>query len=328
MSDFQALVLRETDRKITSAIETLSEADLPDGDVTVRVTHTTLNYKDGMVLKGIGRLVREYPHIPGIDFAGVVEVSDNPAYKPGDGVALTGWRVGEVHWGGYAEKARVKSDWLIPLPDGLEAADAMGIGTAGFTAMLAVRKLEEHGLTPGSGQMLVTGGAGGVGGVAIAILAKLGYEVVASTGRPEHHDYLRLMGATEVVGRAELAEEPSRPLNRERFAAAIDNVGGDTLANLLTQVAYGGSVAAVGLAGGAELSTTVLPFLLRGVNLLGVDSVMCPRAQRLETWDRLLKDLPIKKLRQMVRSHRLEDLPSLGVEILEGKIRGRVVIEL
>lgn len=328
MSSFRALVLRETDRKVSPAIETLSEADLPEGDVLVRVTHTTLNYKDGMILGGIGRLVRDYPHVPGIDFAGVVEASDHPSHKPGDAVVLTGWRVGEVHWGGFAEKARVKGDWLVPLPDGLTAADAMALGTAGFTAMLAVRALETHGVAPGEREVLVTGAAGGVGSVATALLAGLGHKVAASTGRPEQADYLTGLGAATIIDRAELAEAPSRPLGRERFAGAVDNVGGVTLANLLTQVAYGGSVAAVGLAGGNDLSTTVLPFLLRGVNLLGIDSVMCPTAPRLDAWKRLSKDLPLDTLRGMVETHRLEDLPDLGKRILAGGIRGRVVIEL
>ena len=328
MSDFRALVLREDGGKVTSAIETVNVRELPDADVLVRVTHSTLNYKDGMVLNGIGRLVRSYPHIPGVDFAGIVEESAHPAYAPGDSVVLTGWRVGEVWWGGYAERARVRGDWLIRLPDGLALPDAMALGTAGFTAMLAIRTLEAQGLTQDAGEVLVTGAAGGVGSVATAILAHLGYRVVASTGRPAQADYLSELGATRIVERAELAAEPQRPLARETYAAAIDNVGGTTLANLLTQVAYGGSVAAVGLAGGNTLSTTVLPFLLRGVSLLGIDSVMCPAGPRQATWDRLAQDLPIRQLRMMVETRALTDLPQLARDILAGQVRGRVVIDL
>ena len=328
MSTFRALVLREADRKVSAAIETLNDEDLPEGEVLVRVSHSTVNYKDGMVINGIGRLVRDYPHVPGIDFSGTVEASDSPDFKPGDSVVLTGWRVGEVHWGGHAEKARVKADWLVPLPEGLSEADAMAVGTAGFTAMLAVRALEDHGVTPGSGEVLVTGASGGVGSVATAILANLGYNVAASTGRPEQADYLKSLGATTIIDRAGLAELPSRPLARERFAGAIDNVGGSTLSNLLTQMAYGGSVAAVGLTGGNELSGTVLPFLLRGVNLLGIDSVMCPKERRLETWRRVARDLPMDKLNAMVESHGIDDLPRLGKEILNGAVRGRAVVKI
>ncbi len=328
MTDFRALVLREADRKVSAAIETLSQSALPDGDVLVRVSHSTVNYKDGMVINGIGRLVRDYPHIPGIDFSGTVEASDNPDFKPGDRVVLTGWRVGEVHWGGHAEFARVKGDWLVPLPEGLSEEAAMAVGTAGFTAMLAIRALEAHGARPDGGEILVTGASGGVGSVATAILAKLGYSVAASTGRPAQADYLRALGAATIIDRAELAEPPSRPLARERFAGAIDNVGGTTLSNVLTQMAYGGSVAAVGLTGGNELSGTVLPFLLRGVNLLGIDSVMCPKAPRIETWRRVARDLPLDKLQSMVEIHSLDDLPRLAKEILAGGIRGRAVIRI
>lgn len=328
MSEFRALVLREADRKVSAAFETLTEADLPEGDVLVRVSHSTVNYKDGMVMNGVGRLVREYPHVPGIDFSGTVEASDNPDFKPGDEVVLTGWRVGETHWGAYAEKARVKGDWLVPLPAGLSMENAMAVGTAGFTAMMAVQSLEAHGVTPSGGEVLVTGASGGVGSVATAILANLGYDVTASTGRPEQGDYLTGLGAKTIIDRAELSELPSRPLARERFAGAIDNVGGATLSNLLTQISYGGSVAAVGLTGGNELSSTVLPFLLRGVNLLGIESVMCPKAPRIETWKRLAKDLPMGKLRAMVEIHALDDLPRLGKEILSGAVRGRAVIKI
>jgi acrylyl-CoA reductase (NADPH) len=328
MSDFRALVLREADRKVSAAFETLSEADLPEGDVLVQVSHSTVNYKDGMVMNGIGRLVRDYPHVPGIDFSGTVESSEDPDFKPGDEVILTGWRVGETHWGAYAEKARVKGDWLVPLPGALSMETAMAVGTAGFTAMMAVQALESHGIKPSDGEVLVTGASGGVGSVATAILANLGYDVAASTGRPEQADYLTGLGAKTIIDRAELAELPSRPLGRERFAGAIDNVGGATLSNLLTQISYGGSVAAVGLTGGSELSSTVLPFLLRGVNLLGIDSVMCPKTPRVETWRRVARDLPMDKLREMVEIHSLDDLPRLGAEILAGGVRGRAVIKV
>ncbi|MEM9781123.1 MAG: MDR family oxidoreductase, partial [Pseudomonadota bacterium] len=279
---FRALIVNKADDgAVTAAVEEIGEDRLPsaeDGaDVTVRVHHTTLNYKDGLCITGGGGLVRTFPHVPGIDFAGEVEASDSPDFKPGDRVVLTGWRVGEVWWGGYAEKARVKAGWLVPLPDGFDTRLAMAVGTAGFTAMLAVIALEQHGLKPGDGPVLVTGAAGGVGSVATAILAKLGYEVAAVTGRPETGDYLKGLGATQIVPREELAEPSGKPLERETWAGCVDAVGGGMLARVLTQMKYGGSVAAVGLAGGAKLPTTVIPFLLRGVNLLGIDSVMKPK---------------------------------------------------
>ena len=325
---FKALVLEETDGKVSSDIQSLDETRLPEGDVTVAVAYSTLNYKDGMVLNGIGRLVREYPHVPGIDLAGTVEESGHPEFKPGDEVILTGYRVGEVHWGGYAEKARVKGDWLVPMPDGLTAKRAMAVGTAGFTAMQAILALEDHGLAPDAGEVLVTGAAGGVGSVAVAALAKLGYSVAASTGRAETHDYLKSLGAETIVAREELAEPTSRPLESERWAGCVDSVGGSTLARVLTQVKYGGSVAAVGLAGGNKLETTVIPFLLRGVNLLGIDSVMCPMDRRREIWRRLASDLPMDKLDSMINDATLADLPSLAGEILKGQVRGRVVVDV
>jgi len=282
MATFQALMLREEDGRIVPRLEAVDEAELPPGEVTVAVEYSTLNYKDAMVLQGIGRLVRNYPHIPGIDFAGAVERSDSPEFKPGDPVILTGWRVGEVHWGGYAEQARVKASWLVRRPQGLSAAQAMAVGTAGFTAMLAVMALERHGLRPGDGEVLVTGAAGGVGSVAIALLSALGHRVVAATGRPEQRDYLIELGADDLVERAALAVKPSRPLDSERWAGAVDAVGGNTLATILTQLKYRASVAACGLAGGSDLPATVIPFLLRGVNLLGIDSVMCPPEERIE----------------------------------------------
>lgn len=329
----KALVLYEGDDGVVPAIEDLDESRLrerlPDGDVTVRVTHTTLNYKDGMILNGLGRLVRDYPHVPGIDFAGEVEESDHPGFRPGDGVVLTGWRVGEAYWGGYAAKARVKGDWLVPLPPGLSPAQAMALGTAGFTAMLAVMALEDHGLRPApDAPVLVTGAAGGVGSVATAVLAGLGHHVAAVTGRAETHDYLRDLGAAEVIDRAELDAPSKRPLESERWAGCVDAVGGTMLARVLGQMRYGCSVAAVGLAGGTELTATVLPFLLRGVNLLGIDSVMCPTGRRSDAWRRLAREMPQDKLSAMTTTARLEDLPQLGKDILDGKVRGRTVVEV
>jgi len=324
---FKAYLLREgDDRKVTGAFEDLAVGDLPGGDVTVRVAYSTVNYKDGMVMNGIGRLVRTYPHVPGVDFSGVVEASDNPGFTPGDKVVLTGWRVGEMHWGGYGELARVQGDWLVKLPDGLTLSRAMALGTAGFTAGLAIDTLEAAGMAPAKGEMLVTGAAGGVGSVAVALLAAKGYAVAAATGRTETHDYLKDLGATALVDRAELADQPSRPLAKERFQAAIDNVGGTTLANLLTQIAYGGSVAAVGLAGGNEVTTTVLPFLLRGVNLLGIDSVMCPAERRARVWSMIADTLPMEKLDAISHAHDFEELPALGAAILKGGIQGRSVV--
>jgi acrylyl-CoA reductase (NADPH) len=326
---FKAYLLREgEDRKVSGAFEDVATADLPDGDVTVRVAYSTVNYKDGMVMNGIGRLVRSYPHVPGIDFSGTVETSDNPAFAPGDAVVLTGWRVGEMHWGGFGELARVKGDWLVKLPKGLSLARAMARGTAGFTAGLAIDTLESAGMTPDKGEVLVTGAAGGVGSVAVALLAARGYTVAGATGRAETHDYLRDLGASVLVDRAELADPPSRPLAKERFQAAVDNVGGTTLANLLTQISYGGSVAAVGLAGGNEVTTTVLPFLLRGVNLLGIDSVMCPAERRAKVWAMIAESLPMEKLDAISHVHAFDELPALGKAILKGDVRGRAVVSV
>ena len=325
---FKALVLDEDSGKVEASIKTLDESALPEGDVTVDIAFSTLNYKDGMVLGGIGRLVRNYPHVPGVDFAGVVASSDSPDFAPGDSVVLTGWRVGEVHWGGYAQKARVKSQWLTHLPDGLSAQHAMAIGTAGFTSMLAVMALEHAGLTPDQGQVLVTGANGGVGGVAVSILAKLGYEVAASTGRPELADNLRALGASEIIDRAELAIVPERPMLSERWAGAIDAVGGATLSAIIAQLKYGGSVAACGLAGGSKLDTTNIPFLLRGVNLLGIDSVMCSPARRGVAWARLAKELPLENLDALTEIVPLADLPGLGPKILKGETKGRVVVDV
>ena len=325
---FRALVLHEEGGKLVPRIETLDEERLPAGEVTVAVEYSTLNYKDAMILQGIGRLVRNYPHVPGIDFAGTVERSDSPEFNPGDPVVLTGWRVGEVQWGGYAERARVKAAYLVRRPQGLDARRAMAIGTAGFTAMLAVLALERHGLEPGMGDVLVTGAAGGVGSVAVSLLSRLGHRVVASTGRPEQRGYLQGLGAAELIDRATLAQKPTRPLDSERWAGAVDPVGGTTLATVLTQLKHRASVAACGLAGGSDLPATVIPFLLRGINLLGIDSVMCPYAERLEAWARLARDLPLDRLDRMTETVPLSALPELAPKILGGAVRGRVVVDV
>lgn len=325
---YRAYVLEEKDGKVTGSVQTLEDDRLPEGEVTLRVTHSTVNYKDGMIIKGLGRLVRTYPHVPGVDLAGVVEESTVPDYKAGDAVVVTGQRHGEIHWGGYAERTRVPAKWLVPLPESLTAERAMAIGTAGFTSMQCVIALERHGLKPENGTVLVTGAAGGVGSVAVAILAHLGYTVAASTGRPETHDYLRNLGASEIVDRAELAEPPAKPLLSTRWAGAVDTVGSLTLAHVLAEMEYGASVAACGLAGGNDLPASVVPFLLRAVNLLGIDSVYCPRPLREEIWRRLASDLPLDKLDSMIVKGRLEDLDDLGAKILKGQIRGRAVIEI
>lgn len=328
MSEFKALVLREADGKVSARLEQLADTTLPGGEVTVDVEYSTLNYKDGLILKGLGRLVRKYPHVPGIDFAGRVSVSTSPEFKPGDAVLLTGWRVGEVQWGGFAEKARVKASQLVRLPQGLTSKRAMAVGTAGFTAMLAAMALEEHGLKPGAGEVLVTGAAGGVGSVAVALLAKLGHAVIASTGRAETHDYLKGLGAQGTIDRATLAQAPTRPLDSERWAGAVDAVGSTTLATVLTQLKYNASVAACGLAGGNDLPTSVIPFLLRGVNLLGIDSVMCPKPRREAAWARIARDLPMDKLDAMTSVVPLGELPDLAGKILKGATRGRVVVDV
>jgi len=325
---FKALLLTESDGTVSAAITELEEAALPEGDVTVATEYSTLNYKDGMIVNGIGRLVRNYPHVPGVDLAGTVERSDHPDFAPGDKVICTGWRVGEVHWGGYAQKARLKGDWLVKLPAALTAKQAMAVGTAGLSAMLAVMALEEHGLAPGQAPVLVTGAAGGVGSVAVAVLARLGYRVTASTGREATHGYLRDLGAAELIDRAELADAPAKPLDTARWAGCIDTVGGATLARVLAQMQPHTSVAAVGNAGGIKLETTVIPFLLRGINLLGIDSVSCPQARRVAAWERITKDLPLELLDAMTQVAALADVPRLGGEILKGQVRGRVVVDV
>lgn len=324
---FKALIVDKDEAgKTHAAVQDLTLDQLPAGDVTVAVDYSTVNYKDGLCIGPGGGLVRNYPHVPGIDFAGVVDASDDPRYAPGDKVVLTGWRVGEAHWGGYAQKARVKADWLVPLPDGLSTRQAMAVGTAGFTAMLAVMALEDQGIK--DGPVLVTGAAGGVGSVATAILAKLGYQVAAVTGRPETADYLRALGATQIVARQEINETVKRPLEGETWGGCIDAVGGAMLARVLGQMQYGASVAAVGLAGGANLPATVIPFLLRGVNLLGIDSVMQPYDNRVRAWARIAKDLPMDRLEAMIQPAVLSDLPQLGADILAGQVKGRVVVDV
>jgi len=326
---FNALIVNKDDEGKTSAsVGQIGLDDLPEGDVVVAVDYSTVNYKDGLCIGPGGGLVRNYPHVPGIDFAGTVETSNDPRYAAGDKVVLTGWRVGEMHWGGYAQKARVKADWLVPLPSGLTTRQAMAVGTAGFTAMLAVMALQDHGMKPDQGPVLVTGAAGGVGSVATAILSHLGFEVAAVTGRPDTADYLKSLGATQIVARDEINETVKRPLESENWAGCVDAVGGPMLARVLGQMKYGASVAAVGLAGGANLPARVIPFLLRGVNLLGIDSVMQPYDNRLRAWERIAIDLPMDKLEAMIHPATLGDLPKLGADILKGQVKGRVVVDV
>ena len=325
---FKALVVDNSSGSVTADVRELDEASLPAGDVTVAVEYSTVNYKDGLVVSGSGGLVKKYPHVPGIDFAGTVIDSRHDGYRAGDRVVLTGWRVGEVQWGGLAQKASVRGDWLVPLPAGLSPREAMAVGTAGFTAMLAVMALEAQGLVPAAGDVLVTGAAGGVGSVATAILAQRGYRVVASSGRADAAAYLRGLGASDVIDRTAFAEPAKRPLESERWAACVDSVGGNTLARVLAQLKYRGAAAAVGLAGGSELNHSVVPFLLRGVNLLGIDSVMCPRAQRLAAWARIGAELPRAALAAMTVEAGLGDVPRLAREILAGQVRGRVVVNV
>jgi acrylyl-CoA reductase (NADPH) len=325
---FKALVLTEAGGAVQSEIKALSTGDLPDGDVLVSVDYSSLNYKDGLAVTGKGRVVRRYPMVPGIDFAGTVEESRSPLWKPGDRVILTGWEVGEKYWGGFARKARVRAEWLVPLPAGMNAAQAMGHGTAGFTAMLCIIALEERGLTPGERPVLVTGAGGGVGSVAVAALSHLGYHVVASTGRPELHDYLTGLGAHEIIDRNTIAKPSGRPLESEHWAGAVDTVGGDTLAAILPAMRFNSSVAACGLAGGPTLNTTVFPFILRGVGLLGINSVFVPQEQRRAAWQRLARDVPPDTLGQITQTIPLADVPAMSEEILAGRVRGRVVIDV
>ncbi len=313
--------------RIVASMTDLDESDLPEGNVDIAVEYSSLNYKDGMILQGLGRLVRSYPHIPGVDMAGTVVSSDDERYQPGDRVVLTGWRVGEVHWGGYAQRARVDADWLVALPDGISTRQAMAIGTAGFTAMQALLALERHGLEPSpDNPLLVTGASGGVGSSAILWGHARGHHVVASTGRLDNTADLKALGAAEVIDRAELADNPSRPLLSERWAGCIDAVGGDTLAHILAEMRLAGSVAACGLAGGNDLSTTVIPFLLRGVNLLGIDSVQCPFEQRVQVWAALAEALDADKLESMTSEVALADVVELAPRILAGQVKGRTVV--
>ncbi|KWV61085.1 NADPH:quinone dehydrogenase [Bradyrhizobium macuxiense] len=327
MATFKAIRIDKADKGTTAALTQFDDAELMDGDVTVRVEWSTLNYKDGLALTGKAPVVRRFPMIAGIDFAGIVEQSGHPDWKAGDKVVCNGWGMGETHLGAYAEKARVKGDWLVRLPDGISARDAMAVGTAGYTAMLSVLALEKHGLTPKSGPVVVTGAAGGVGSVAIAVLSKLGYHVIASTGRVSETDYLKGLGASEVIDRAELSG-PAKPLAKERWAGGIDSVGSTTLANLVSMTRYGGAVAACGLAAGMDLPTSVAPFILRGVCLLGIDSVMCPIELRRTAWRRLASDLDKVKLADITREIALDEVIGYGPKILGGEVRGRVVVKI
>jgi acrylyl-CoA reductase (NADPH) len=327
MATFKAIVIDKAETGQSVRLTDFDEKDLMDGDVTVRVEWSTVNYKDGLAITGKAPVVRRFPMIAGVDFAGTVESSTHPKWKPGDQVILNGWGSGETHLGAYAQKARVKGDWLIRRPAGISARDAMAIGTAGYTAMLAVMALERAGLNPSRGPVIVTGAAGGVGSVAVALLAKFGYAVAASTGRPEEAEYLKGLGASEIINRAELAG-PARPLAKERWAGGIDSVGSTTLANVLSMTRYGGAVAACGLAGGMDLPTTVAPFILRGVSLLGIDSVMCPLPLKEEAWRRLAADLDRAKITAMANEIGLDDVIAAGRRIVEGKVRGRIVVKI
>jgi acrylyl-CoA reductase (NADPH) len=324
---FKAYVIEKAEKGTTGALTEFDEANLMDGDVTVRVEYSTVNYKDGLAVTGSAPVVRRFPMVAGIDLAGTVESSTHPNWKTGDKVILNGWGLGETHLGAYAEKARVKGDWLVRLPAGMSARDAMAIGTAGYTAMLAVMALEQHGLKPESGPIVVTGAAGGVGSVAIAILARLGFTVIATTGRTQEADYLKGLGASEILDRKELSA-PAKALAKERWAGGIDSVGSTTLANLLSMTRYGGAIAACGLAGGMDLPGSVAPFILRGVCLYGIDSVMCPLPKRNEAWKRLEKDLDRQKLATITTEIGLSELPDAAARILKGQVRGRIVVKI
>ena len=325
---YRALMLTELeDGKVEGNVTTITDADLPqDGDVVVDVDYSNLNYKDGLIMNGLGKLVRDYPHIPGVDMAGTVVSSEDDRYKAGDKVLVTGWRFGEIWWGGYAERARVKSDWIVPLPQGVTTREAMILGTAGVTAVQAIMRLEEMGLTPEKGEVLVTGAAGGVGSLAVAMLANRGYQVAAVTGRPETAEYLTSLGASKIVPREDLSEPTNRPMESAIWAGCIDNVGGSTLSRVIGQMAYGGSVAAIGNAAGIKLETTVLPFLLRGVNLLGIDSVMVPYEKRVIYWDNAVKWMPMEKIEHIVSEAKLEDMMDKAKSILKGQVQGRVLV--
>lgn len=323
----KAILITKENDTYQAALSDVDESQLPDGDVTIKVDYSTLNYKDGLAITGKSPVVRKFPMIPGVDLAGTVETSSHADYKAGDKVVLNGWGVGENHWGGLAEKARLNGDWLVPLPEQFTTRQAMAIGTAGYTSMLCVMALENQGVTPDKGDILVTGAVGGVGSVAVSLLAKLGYSVVASTGRPEEADYLKSLGASSIINRAELSEK-GRPLGKERWAGAIDTVGSHTLANVCAGIKYGGAVAACGLAQGFDLPATVMPFILRGVILNGVDSVMCPRETRIKAWQRLARDLDMAHLELITREISLSDAIPTAKALLEGTIKGRVIVNV
>jgi len=325
---FKALMLQQVDNKVVQSWKDLDNGDLPAGEVTVRVAYSDLNYKDGLILKGLARLVRDYPHIPGIDFSGTVEASNSPDFQPGDEVIATGWALGERHWGGFSQKARVDASMLVKMPAGLDLKRAMAQGTAGFTAMLAVMALERAGIAPDGGEVLVTGAAGGLGSVAVALLAKLGYRVAASTGRAETHGYLTALGAGAIIDRKELSEPGVRPLEKARWAGVVDTVGGTTLTRAFAQTDIHGAIAVCGNAGGNELNSTVLPLILRGVSLLGIDSNFCPAGLRNEAWTRLAADMPADKLDEITTVEPFAKVPELGEAILAGKVRGRTVIDV
>ncbi len=325
---FTALVLNEVEGKVFSAVKELSDDLLPQGEVTIQSSYSTLNYKDGMVLNGIGKLVRSYPHVPGVDVSGVVIDSSNPQFKPGEEVVVGGYRFGEVHWGGYSQLVRVPAGWVVKMPSGLSLLQAMAFGTAGFSAMMAIDALERHGLVPSDNEVLVTGAVGGVGSIAVALLSALGYKVAASTGRTSEHDYLKSLGATTIIERSELEVPPSRPLESERWSGCIDNVGGSTLGHVISQLRRGASVASVGLAAGASFTANVMPFLLRGVNILGIDSVSLDIETRGKVWNRLARDFPLELLDSMTSEISMTDLQSYGRQILEGKVKGRIVVNL
>ena len=324
---FKAVLIEKDEAGFRAGVTEVDDAALPEGDVTVRVAYSTLNYKDGLAITGKGPVVRKFPMVPGIDLAGTVEASSHAGIAVGDAVVLNGWGVGEGHWGGLSQRARLKGDWLVPLPAAFTPRQAMAIGTAGYTAMLCVMALERHGVTPASGEVLVTGANGGVGSVAVALLAKLGYTVVASTGRPQEADYLKALGAAEIIDRAQLSA-PGKPLAKERWAGAVDTVGSHTLANVCASMKYRGAVAACGLAQGMDFPSSVAPFILRGVTLAGVDSVMAPRAERLEAWRRLAQDLDVARLELMTHEIGLGEAVATAAALLEGKVRGRVVVDV
>ena len=324
---FNAIVINKDDAGYRAEQANVDETQLPEGDVTVKVQYSGLNYKDGLAITGKGPVVRKFPMVPGIDLVGTVEQSDNPDYQVGDAVILNGWGVGETHWGGLAQMARLKGDWLIPLPQGMAARDAAAIGTAGYTAMLCVMALQKHGVKPTDGEIVVTGAAGGVGSVAVALLAKLGYEVVAVTGRATESDYLKSLGATSIMDRKELSE-PGKPLAKERWVGAVDVVGSHTLANICASTRYRGVVTACGLAGGMDFPATVAPFILRGITLVGIDSVMCPRDERTIAWQRLAQELDLAKLHAMVQEIGLGQAIEVAGQLLQGQVRGRVVVDV